>query len=73
MRPGEHHMADDILLTVEEVSRRLGVHMDTIRRWIRRGELPAISLGGSTGYRIAKADLEHFIQVRRTDYQQVRV
>jgi excisionase family DNA binding protein len=73
MRPGEHHMADDILLTVEEVSRRLGVHMDTIRRWIRRGELPAISLGGSTGYRIAKADLEHFIQVRRTDHQQVRV
>ena len=72
MRPGEHHMADDILLTVEEVSRRLGVHMDTIRRWIRRGELPAISLGGSTGYRIAKADLDHFIQVRRTDYQQVR-
>ena len=66
-------MADDILLTVDEVSRRLGVHMDTIRRWIRRGELPAISLGGSTGYRIAKTDLDHFIQVRRTDYQQVRV
>jgi excisionase family DNA binding protein len=66
-------MADDILLTVDEVSRRLGVHMDTIRRWIRRGELPAISLGGSTGYRIVQADLDHFIQVRRTDHQQQQV
>ena len=38
-------MTDDTLLTVEEVARRLSVHEETIRRWIRNGELVAIELG----------------------------
>jgi excisionase family DNA binding protein len=59
-------MPDDILLTVEDVAKRLGVHIDTIRRWIRSGELPAINLGGPAGYRIAQADLDKFIRGRRT-------
>ncbi len=59
-------MPDDTLLTVEEVARRLGVHIDTVRRWIRSGELPAINLGGPAGYRITQADLDRFIKGRRT-------
>jgi excisionase family DNA binding protein len=59
-------MADETLLTVEEVAKRLGVHIDTIRRWIRSGELPAINLGGPAGYRITRRDLDTFIRSRRT-------
>jgi excisionase family DNA binding protein len=45
-------MADDPLLTAEEVARKLHVHIETVRRWIRSGELRAIDLGGPAGYRI---------------------
>jgi excisionase family DNA binding protein len=55
---------DDILLTVEEVARRLSVHVDTVRRWIRSGELKAINLGGPAGYRITKTELDRFIRER---------
>jgi len=52
------------LLTVQEVADRLGVHPDTIRQWIRNGELGAIDLGGRAGYRIREQDLDRFIQER---------
>lgn len=59
-------MADDTLLTVEEVAKRLSVHVDTIRRWIRSGEIGAIDLGGPAGYRITQAELNRFIRERAT-------
>lgn len=60
------HMPEDTLLTVEDVARRLGVHIDSVRRWIRAGELVAIDLGGAAGYRITPAELERFIAERTT-------
>jgi excisionase family DNA binding protein len=59
-------MADDTLLTVEEVARRLNVHIDTVRRWIRNGEIQAINLGGPAGYRISQGALDRFIRERTT-------
>ena len=38
-------MVDEELLTVDEVARRLKLHPETVRRWIRPGKLRAISLG----------------------------
>ena len=56
---------DDVeLLTVQEVAKHLRVDEKTVRRWINRGELPAIDLG--KGYRIYKSDLDAFIEKRRT-------
>ncbi len=57
-------MPEQKLLTVQEVADRLGVHPDTIRQWIRNGELGAIDLGGRAGYRIREQDLERFIRER---------
>jgi excisionase family DNA binding protein len=37
-------MVDEELLTVDEVARRLKLHAETVRRWIRAGKLRAISL-----------------------------
>jgi excisionase family DNA binding protein len=44
------------LFTVEEVADRLGLHVRTIRNYIREGRLKAVKIGKQ--YRIAAADLE---------------
>lgn len=57
--------ADTHWLTVTEVADLLQVTEETIRRWIRRTELPALNLGGPrAGYRIYPSDLERFIGER---------
>lgn len=51
--------------TVRQVATELQVNEETVRRWIRRKELPAVALGGTkAGYRIPRADLEAFVRQR---------
>lgn len=54
-----------LLLTVRDVAATLRVAEPTVREWIKSGELPAIELGGRTGYRITEPDLEAFMQSRK--------
>jgi excisionase family DNA binding protein len=49
------------LLHVREAAREVGVHEATIRRAIRSGELPAVTLGEHGRYRVRRADLEAFL------------
>ncbi|MCM6773556.1 helix-turn-helix domain-containing protein [Nocardia sp. CDC159] len=49
---------NDHLYSVEEVADRLGLHVRTIRGYVRSGRLPAVRIGKQ--YRIAGADLEAF-------------
>lgn len=49
--------------TVEEVAQKLRVKIDTVRLWIRSGELNAIDVGK---YLIYPADLEDFKKRRST-------
>ena len=49
-------------LTVEEIARELELHRETVRRWVRSGELPGIMLGRRGGYRVKEADLDQFLQ-----------
>ena len=52
-------------LSIRDVADTLRVKEETVRRWIRRGELPVIDLGSSrAGYRIHPADIEQFINDR---------
>lgn len=44
------------LLTVEEVAQRLKLNPQTVRRWIRRGTLPATKIGRKE-WRIRAADV----------------
>jgi excisionase family DNA binding protein len=44
------------MYSVEEVAERLGLHVRTIRGYIRDGRLKAVRIGKQ--YRIARADLE---------------
>jgi len=52
-------------MTVQDVADYLKVNEETVRRWIRDRELPALRLGGRrTGYRIARRDLDRFVSAR---------
>lgn len=48
----------DRLYSVEEVAERLGLHVRTVRGYVRDGKLPATRIGKQ--YRITRADLEAF-------------
>jgi excisionase family DNA binding protein len=52
---------DDLLLTVPEVAATLRLHPDTVRRWLRAGQLPALNLGGRRGYRVRQSELDRFL------------
>jgi excisionase family DNA binding protein len=52
----------DEWLTVQEITRLLKVHEESVRRWIRSGDLPAILLGSAKGgYRIRRTDYDQFL------------
>jgi excisionase family DNA binding protein len=55
----------ETMLTVRQVCERLQVSDQTVWRWIKSGELPAISLGGKAGYRIDPDDLNRFVEARK--------
>lgn len=54
----------DEWLTVDEIAESLRVEGQTVRRWLRAGELRGINFGGKTGWRVRRPDLEAFIQHR---------
>ena len=58
------------LLTVEEVAIRLQVNEQTIRRWLRDGELAGVPFGGRTGWRVSEDDLLAFLARRRGEAEQ---
>ena len=50
--------------TIPQVAAELQVDPETVRRWIRKGQLKALSLGSNrAGYRISSDDLEAFVQL----------
>lgn len=53
----------DEMLTVEDVAKELKVHPETVRQWIRNGELIALDIAKE--YRILRSDLNAFLIVRR--------
>ena len=58
----ENYLQD--LLTTKEVAEILKVNIQTVRRYIRKGELPAIKITPRL-YRVHRKDLEEFIKRRR--------
>ncbi len=51
--------------TVVDLVNELQVHEQTVRRWIKSGDLPAYALGDRAGYRVAAEDLQEFMNRRR--------
>ena len=49
----------DALLTVEEVAARLRVHPETIRRWLRAGQMRGVRVGGRrSGWRVRVTEVD---------------
>ena len=56
-------MAEDELLTVPEVARRLRLNPETVRRWLRQGKIKGSLMGGDRGgWRVAASEVERFLQ-----------
>jgi excisionase family DNA binding protein len=49
----------DKLLTVKEVANRLRVHEVTVRRYISKGTVPAVKVGGSV--RVRESDIDEIV------------
>ena len=47
-------------MTTREIAAELGVHAETVRRWIRAGLLAGIPFGHA-GYRVAASDFQNFL------------
>lgn len=50
--------------TVVDLVNELQVHEQTVRRWIKSGDLRAYALGDRAGYRVAAEDLQAFMDQR---------
>jgi excisionase family DNA binding protein len=51
-------------LTVEDVCNRLQVHAQTVRRWLREGDLHGVLISDRGGYRVHPDDLAAFLKAR---------
>jgi excisionase family DNA binding protein len=54
---------EDMFLSTKEIAKQLQVGEDTVRRWIRTGQLHAVLLNSK--YRVSQNDLKQFLKERR--------
>ena len=52
------------LLTVDQVAERLKVDAETVRRWLREGQMQGYRLG-SRWWRVSEADLRRFLEASK--------
>ena len=56
------------VLTVPQVAERLNVKPETVRRMLRRGELPGWLIGGRAGYRIFRRHVDELMERRGAEH-----
>jgi excisionase family DNA binding protein len=52
-------------MTVQEVADYLRVDPETVRRWLREGQIPGIHLSRAAGWRVRREELERFLDGKR--------
>ncbi len=57
-------MVDDQWLEVKDIVNKLNVHEQTVRRWIKEDQLPAIMFSRRSGYRVRARDLDSFLEAQ---------
>jgi len=55
-------MDEERWYTVSDIVEKLRVHEQTVRRWLREGELRGYNFGGKSGYRIRSSDVDAFLE-----------
>jgi excisionase family DNA binding protein len=51
-------------LTLQQIADELQLHIETVREWVRMKRLTAYKVGRD--YRVKRADLDKFLEERRT-------
>ena len=58
-------MVDERMLSVRYITQRLGVHENTVLRWLQRGDLRGYRFGGRrSGWKVKESDLLRFVESR---------
>jgi len=52
------------MIKLKEVAERLGLHINTVRRYIQEGKIPVVKF--DKAMRVEQEDLEEFIRERKT-------
>jgi excisionase family DNA binding protein len=60
-------MENERWYSVADIAQMLEVHEQTVRDWLKAGELIGYRFSGKTGYRVRQGDLEQFLATRRTE------
>ncbi len=58
----EAQAATRAYLSPEEAAAELGIHVQTLRAYVRSGKLPALRLAGERAIRIRREDLHHLLE-----------
>jgi excisionase family DNA binding protein len=57
-------LSEERWYTVLEIASKMQVHEQTVRRWIKKGDLPAVLFGRKGGYRVRESDLDAFLSAQ---------
>lgn len=52
---------DEAYVTVDRAAELLGVHPQTVRRWLRSGQIHGTMLSRQAGYRIRASEIAHVL------------
>ncbi len=55
------------MLTVSQAAELLGLHINTVRRWTKNGNLKCVRVGGRSDRRFSREDLERFLLEQAAD------
>jgi len=56
------HLEQERLLTVEEIAEQMSVTHETVRRWLRSGDLRGVRLARKAGWRVRENDLQAYLE-----------
>ncbi len=62
-------MNDERWYTVEELAQRWRVNAETVRRWVRSGQIVALVLGQKAGFRFAASEVRRFEEARMSRWK----
>ena len=57
-------LEQDELLTVAQIAEQVQVTPETVRRWIKTGQLRGHAVSRRLGFRVRRADLNEFLNLR---------
>lgn len=58
----EHQQAEREYMTVDEVAARIDVHPQTVRRWLRTGQMRGTLISRTAGYRVPRDEVERVLE-----------